>query len=222
VIWDITLPVDPRTVVWPGDHPYTIDWTMRKSTGDTVNVTKLTLSPHTGTHADAFFHCSDEGQGMGEMSIVPFLGPARVLDAPGDGPIDVERLNNLDWKGASRLLFKTRRSRVTDPYAVPFAHFLPEAIDELGRAGVTLVGLDTPSMDHFHSKTLDSHHALMRYGIANLENLDLTDVPAGDYELIALPLKVMGVDGSPVRAVLRTVDTGDQRPASDREGAATA
>ncbi|HEX7879196.1 MAG TPA: cyclase family protein [Candidatus Eisenbacteria bacterium] len=205
MIYDITLPVDAKTAVWPGDHAYTIDWTMRKATGATVNVTKLTLSPHTGTHADAFFHCSDEGPGMGEMSLDPYLGKARVLDAPGDGPIDVERLEKLNWKGATRLLFKTRRSRVSDPYAIPFAHLLPAAVDELGKAGVILVGLDTPSMDEFHSKTIGAHHALMRHGIANLENLDLTEVPAGDYELIALPLKLMGVDGSPVRAVLRTV-----------------
>ena len=174
--------------------------------GATVNVAGVTISPHTGTHADAFFHCSDDGQGMGEMSLDPYLGPARVLDAPGDGAIDVERLEGLNWKGATRLLFKTRRSRVTDPYAVPFAHLTPEAVALMGPANVRLVGLDTPSMDDFHSKTLDAHHALMRYGIANLENLDLTDVPPGDYELIALPLKLMGLDGSPVRAILRSTD----------------
>jgi len=205
LIYDITAPVTPTIAVWPGDHPYFVDWTMRRSTGDTVNVTKLTLSPHTGTHADAFFHCSDEGQGMGEMALDPYLGPARVLDAPGDGPIDVERLGKLNWRGASRLLFKTRQSRVDSPYAVPFAHLTAEAVAVLGPANIVLIGLDTPSMDHFHSKTLDAHHALMKHGIANLENLDLTDVPPGDYELIALPLKLMGVDGSPVRAVLRTV-----------------
>ena len=205
MIWDITAKVDPKTAVWPGDHPFTTEWTLRKSGGDTVNVAKLTLSPHTGTHADAFFHCSDEGAGMGEMSLEPYLGPARVLDAPGDGPIDVERLRTLKWSGASRLLFKTRRSRVTDPYATPFAHLTVGAVHEFGKAGIVLVGLDTPSMDDFHSKTLDAHHALMRYGIANLENLDLTDVHPGDYELIALPLRLMGIDGSPVRAVLRTV-----------------
>ena len=178
---------------------------MQMSAGASVNVSRLTFSPHTGTHADAFYHCSDAGQGMGEMALDPYLGPARVLDASGDGPIDIERLERLDWMGASRLLFKTRRGVPADPYATPFAHLTPATVDAVGLAGVILVGLDTPSMDDFHSKTLDAHHALRRNGIANLENLDLSDVPPGDYELIALPLRLMGTDGSPVRAILRSL-----------------
>lgn len=204
-IWDITMSVESGMPVWPGDSRFGFDWTMRMSAGDSVNVTRLTMSPHTGTHADSFFHVADDGLAMSAMPLEAYLGPARVLDAPGDGPIDVERLERLNWKGASRLLFKTRRSRVTDPYAVPFAHLTPEAVALMGPANIRLVGLDTPSMDDFHSKTLDAHHALVKAGIANLENLDLTDVPAGDYELIALPLKLRGLDGSPVRALLRSI-----------------
>ncbi len=203
-IWDITAPVTVDTPVWPGDSRFGVDWTMSQSMGATVNVARLSLSPHTGTHADAFFHVADDGLGIGEMPLDSYLGPARVIDAPGDGPIDLQRLEGLNWKGATRLLFKTRRSRVKEPYAVPFAHLTPEAVAVMGPANIRLIGLDTPSMDDFHSKTLDAHHALMRHGIANLENLDLTDVPPGDYELIALPLKLMGLDGSPVRAILRS------------------
>ncbi|MDZ4806130.1 MAG: cyclase family protein [Candidatus Eisenbacteria bacterium] len=204
MIYDITAPVAPGMAVWPGDSRFGFDWTMRLSGGDTVNVTRLTMSPHTGTHADAFFHVADHGLTMGETPLDAYIGPARVFDAPGDGPIDVGRLEGLMWGGATRLLFKTRRCRPVDPYATPFAHFTPAAVEACGKAGVLLVGLDTPSMDDFHSKSLDAHHALRRHGIANLENLDLTDVPPGDYELIALPLKLMGLDGSPVRAILRS------------------
>lgn len=203
-IYDITMTVEPGMPVWPGDSRFGFDWAMRMSSGDSVNVTRLTMSPHTGTHADAFFHVADDGLTMGEMPLDAYIGPARVLDVPGDGPIDAARLEGLNWRGASRLLFKTRRSRPVDPYATPFAHFAPSAVEAFGLAGCVLVGLDTPSMDDFHSKTLDAHHALVRHGIANLENLDLSDVPPGDYELIALPLKLMGLDGSPVRAILRS------------------
>lgn len=204
MIYDITPPVRPGIAVWPGDSPYTVDRLMKRSAGDSVNVSRLTLSPHTGAHADAFYHCADEGQGIGEMDIAPYLGPARVLDTPGDGPIDRARLETLPWQGATRLLFRTRRGTV-DLYAVPFAHFTAEAIEAMASKNVALIGIDTPSMDHFHSKSLDAHHALLKHRIANLENLDLAAVPPGDYELIALPLRLEGVDGSPVRAILRTL-----------------
>jgi arylformamidase len=204
MIYDITPPVRPGIAVWPGDSDYRVERMMKRSAGDSVNVARLTLSPHTGAHADAFYHCSDEGAGIGEMDITAYLGPARVLDAPGDGPIDVARLETLPWQGATRLLFRTRRGAV-DLYAVPFAHFSPEAIQRMGSESVVLIGIDTPSFDHFHSKSLDAHHALLANKIANLENLDLAAVPPGDYELIALPLRLEGVDGSPVRAILRTL-----------------
>jgi arylformamidase len=204
MIYDITPPVRPGILVWPGDSAYTVERLMRRSAGDSVNVSRISLSPHTGAHADAFYHCSDEGAGIGEMDLAPYLGPARVVVTPGDGPIDAARLESVPWRGATRLLFRTRTATV-DPYAVPFAHFTPEAIQVMAAEGVLLIGIDTPSMDEFHSKTLDAHHALISHRIANLENLDLSNVPPGNYELVALPLRLEGVDGSPVRAILRTL-----------------
>jgi arylformamidase len=207
MIYDITPPVAPGIAVWPGDCEYAMDRPVKISEGATVNVSRLTLSPHTGAHADAFLHCSDAGAPIDRMPLSAYLGPARVLDAPGDGPIDAARLTALDWRGAPRLLFRTRRGRPADPYATPFAHLTVSAVTACAAAGVVLIGLDTPSMDDFHSKTLDAHHALLAHGIANLENLDLSEVPPGDYELIALPLKLAGGDASPVRAVLRTLES---------------
>lgn len=204
VVYDITLTVRPGMAVWPQDTAFALQPTLRIDQGGSCNVSRLTLSPHTGTHADAFLHVTDTGSDMASMALEAYLGPARVLDTPGDGPIDAVRLNTLFWEGAERLLFRTRpQGQPADPYAPPFAHFLPDAVAEMARAGVRLVGLDTPSMDEFHSKTLASHQALVRHGIAILENLDLAAVPPGDYELIALPLKLAGADGSPVRAILR-------------------
>lgn len=204
LLYDITVPVRTGMPVWSGDTAFQLDRTLRMDRGGSCNVSRLTLSPHTGTHADAFFHIADSGADMARMPLAPYLGPARVLAAPGDGPIDPARLATLVWEGAERLLFQTRAGgQPADPYATPFAHFTPDAVAVLGNAGVRLVGLDTPSMDEFHSKTLDSHKALLRFGIAILENLDLAAVPPGDYELIALPLKLAEGDGSPVRAILR-------------------
>lgn len=204
LLYDITLPVRVGMPVWPQDTAFGLERTLRLDQGGSCNVSRITLSPHTGTHADAFFHVSEDGEDMAGMPLGPYLGPARVLDAPGDGPIDAARLALLVWEGAERLLFKTRRGGPpVEPYATPFAHFTPDAVEAMARGGVRLVGLDTPSMDEFHSKTLPAHHALLRHGIAILESLDLSAVPSGDYELIALPLKVAGADGSPVRAILR-------------------
>ncbi len=206
MIYDLSPAITPGMPVWPGDAPYTLDWTLRTADGHSVNLSRVTLSPHTGAHADAYHHCSDDGVTMEAMPLEPYLGPARVVDCPGDGPIDRKRLEDAGWRGARRLLLKTRKGAPADPYAVPFAHLTPEAVELFHADGVILVGLDTPSMDDFHSKTLDSHHALRVRKIANLENLDLSSVPAGDYELIALPLPIAGACGSPVRAVLRTAD----------------
>ena len=204
ILYDITQPVRVGMAVWPQDTPFGLERTLRIDQGGSCNVSRLTLSPHTGTHADAFRHIADAGLDMAEMPLGPYLGPARVLETPGDGPIDATRLNGCIWEKAPRLLFKTRRGAApADPYAMPFAHFTPDAVEAMARGGVRLVGLDTPSMDAFHSKTLDSHKALLKHGIAILENLDLSAVPPGDYDLIALPLKLAGADGSPVRAILR-------------------
>lgn len=204
LLYDITLPVRVGMPVWPGDTEFGLERTLRVDQGASCNVSRLTLSPHTGTHADAFFHIAEEGADMAAMPLGPYLGPARVLDAPGDGPIDAARLATLVWGSAERLLFRTRRGGPpAAPYATPFAHFTAEAVEAMARGGVRLVGLDTPSMDELDSKTLPAHHALLKHGIAILENLDLSAVPPGDYELIALPLKVAGADGTPVRAILR-------------------
>jgi len=206
LIWDLSPRIAADMPVWPGDNPFGLAWTMRIADGGSCNVSRITMSPHTGAHADAWHHVSDDGAAMGDMPLEPYLGPARVVECFGDGPIDRRRMDGTPWKGARRLLLKTRRAVPADPYAVPFAHLTPEVVEMFHSAGVILVGLDTPSMDDFHSKTLDSHHALRIRKIANLENLDLSAVPPGDYELIALPLNLAGACGSPVRAILRTMD----------------
>lgn len=202
-LYDISPPVLPGIPVWPGDSDYLVQWQFLIAAGGSVNVSQLHLSPHTGAHADAFHHCADDGAGIGEMPIEPYLGPARVIELPGVEPITRARLEAVAWQGAARLLFRTRTDRPANPFQPPFAHLTTEVVQLFGEAGVKLVGLDTPSVDEFHSRGLECHQLLRQWKIANLEHLDLSEVPAGDYELIALPLKLMGIDASPVRAVLR-------------------
>jgi arylformamidase len=225
-VWDISPPLSPATPVFPGDTPYSQQWTAQIGPGCPVNVSAITLSAHLGAHADGPLHYSAGGDArpIGAVPLDPFLGPCRVIHAigerPGAGPGSGPRLitpNDLRHAIADptspiapltplppRVLVRTcDKAAVTwDPH---FAAFAPETIAWLASHGVTLVGIDTPSVDAADSKTLDSHQQLLRYDMRVLENLVLDEVAPGDYELIALPLKLTGADASPVRAILRSL-----------------
>jgi arylformamidase len=219
-VWDISPPIAPDTPVFPGDTPYSQQWTAQIGPGCPVNVSAIKMSAHLGAHADAPLHYSaaDDALPIGAMSLDPFLGPCRVIDVSrvshviADGPRSQPRLITQDdlrhvaadgWL-PPRVLVRTyvKAPGVWDPH---FAAFAPETIAWLASLGVTLVGIDTPSVDPADSKTLDSHQQLLRHDMRVLENLVLDDVAAGDYELIALPLKLTGADASPVRAILRSL-----------------
>jgi arylformamidase len=210
-IWDISPPIAPGTPVFPGDTSYTQQWTARISRDCPVNVSAITLSAHLGAHADAPLHYSADDKPIGVMSLDPFLGPCRVIHAIGDRfrlitpndlchAVDDGQPQPLPPRVLVRTYYKA--STVWDPQ---FAAFAPETIAWLASLGVTLVGIDTPSVDPADSKTLDSHQQLLRHDMRVLENLVLDDVAPGDYELIALPLKLTGADASPVRAILRAL-----------------
>jgi arylformamidase len=199
---DISPPLSPQIVVWPGDRPFACSWSSRLRNGDSCNVGAVSMSLHTGAHADAPYHFLEEGDTVDAVALDRFVGPCTVVDLSGCARIDAADAARAARPGA-RLLFKTRSDSGGGPFPERFAHFTPEAAEALARAGVLLVGLDTPSVDAFDSKTLDAHKALARGGVAVLEGLDLSRAEAGEYELIALPLRLEGMDASPVRAVLR-------------------
>lgn len=204
-IYDITRTVTPRIAVWPGDTPYSSQLVMAVADGDSANVTTLTLSAHTGTHTDAPYHFLDDGSRAGAVSLDAYLGLARVLTLDRtSGGIVPEDVAAHDLSGVERILFHTPASDVADEqWPEPFVHMTPGMADFLAALGVRLVGLDSPSMDAFDSKDLPAHKALAGHGIAIVEGLVLKGVPDGDYELVALPLKLADSDASPVRAVLR-------------------
>ncbi|MCM2251672.1 MAG: arylformamidase [Ramlibacter sp.] len=203
-LWDISPPVGPGSPVFPGDSPYRQEWSATLAPGNPVNVSRITLSPHVGAHADAPLHYDPAGAAIGALALEPYLGPCRVIHAIGKGPlVRWQHLEHAVRDLPARVLVRTYERVPVERWDPQLAAFAPETIERLAALGVTLVGIDTASIDPAASKTLPSHQAIRRLGLRVLENLVLDEVPEGDYELIALPLKLMTADASPVRAVLR-------------------
>jgi arylformamidase len=198
---DISRRISAATAVFPGDIPFEL---AQVDIGSCV-VGRMSTTLHIGTHADAPSHFVRGAAGIGEIDLAKYFGPCRVVERIGDGPITTEDVRRWNPQRGMRYLAKTQR--VVDPDVFPdaFAHLDPEAARMLASAGVELFGIDTSSVDHRDSKTLDAHKSLLAGGVAILENLDLTNAPAGPYELMAFPLRIAGADASPVRAVLRTL-----------------
>ncbi|MBK1689193.1 arylformamidase [Rubrivivax gelatinosus] len=202
-IWDISPPVHPGTPVFPGDAPYQAQWAARIGPGCPVNLQTVTLSPHVGAHADAPLHYDDAGTPVGRLDLAPYLGRCRVIHAIGAAPCVrwAQLAHALDGL-PPRVLLRTY-AHAPDTWDPALAGIEPEALERLADLGVRLVGIDSASVDPADSKTLDAHQVLRRRGLRVLENLVLDAVPEGDYELIALPLKWVAADASPVRAILR-------------------
>jgi arylformamidase len=210
-IHDITQPLGTGTAVWPGDTPLAVSWPLRIDGGDSVNVATLRASVHAGTHADGFLHVVADGETPARMPLEAYIGRCVVVDARGRDVVTEADVAGLDLRRMQRVLFRTREQVDETEFPEPFTHLSPGLARLLGQQGVRLVGTDAPSVDPLESKTLDAHHALVAGRVAILENLLLSDVAAGEYTLIALPLRLTDTDSSPVRAVLLE---GDIVPAS--------
>ena len=203
-IWDISPPLQANTPVFPGDTAYQQRWSASLGPGCPVNVSAITLSPHAGAHADAPLHYDPAGAAIGALDLSPYLGPCRVIHAIGVRPLLLwEHLAHAVQGLPPRVLVRTYARMPVEAWDSQLAAFAPDTVERLADAGVQLIGIDTASIDPADSKTLDSHQVIRRRDLRVLENLVLDDVPEGDYELIALPLKLMSADASPVRAVLR-------------------
>ena len=203
-LWDISPPVQPGSPVFPGDTPYQQQWAASIGPGCPVNVSSMTLSPHVGAHADAPLHYDPQGQAIGALDLSPYLGPCRVIHAIGCGPlVQWQHLAHALAGLPARVLVRTYERMPVEQWDGALSAFAPDTVERLAALGVTLIGIDTASIDPADSKTLDSHQVIRQRNMRVLENLVLDDVPEGDYELIALPLKLMTADASPVRAILR-------------------
>jgi arylformamidase len=207
-LYDISRRISPETAVWPGDTTFSTHQLVSKREGGSVNLLTLTMSAHTGTHADAPYHYRDDGEHPDVMPLEKYIGPAHVVTIKRQhGGIIPADIAERDLKSVQRLLIHTWVSDLSDaqwPEDFPFPTV--ELIDWLAGMGVVLFGVDMPSVDAFDSKDLPCHNRLYKHGIVNLETLALKGVPDGVYELIALPLKLAGTCASPVRAILRQSD----------------
>lgn len=203
-IRDISQSLSTALPVWPGDTPFAVEprWTLGPDCP--VNVSAVRLSTHSGTHADAPLHYDPGGAAIGDVDLTPYIGRARVVDARrSGGTITQEMVEAALAAPAARLLFRTFDRFPHGNWPSAFTVFHPDAITAMAARGVVLVGTDAPSVDPEDSKTLGAHLAVRDAGMRILEGLVLDGIEAGDYELIALPLKFAGLDASPIRAVLR-------------------
>jgi arylformamidase len=206
-MYDITRTVRPSLAVWPGDTPYSYQPLLKIAEGASVNLNTLRLSAHTGTHADSTYHYDDQGMHPSQMELARYIGPCQVVTVRREsGGIVPEDLQGYKLERVERLLLHTWYSDLPDEeWRNEFPHPTPALIDWLAERGCRLLGVDTPSVDHMHSKTLDTHKRMNARDMYILEILQLSGVPDGRYELVALPLKLDGVCGSPVRAILREI-----------------
>jgi arylformamidase len=202
-LWDISQPLRPAMPTWPGDTPFTQETVWSMGPGSPVNVGAFRQSTHAGTHADAPRHYVADGAEAGDLDLATYLGPCRLVDVRGCGPlVRPEHVESALVDAPPRLLLRTYDS-FPQAWDSDFTAVAPETLERMAAAGVRLVGIDTPSLDPEQSKTMDAHAVVARHGMAILEGLVLDAPPAGDYELIALPLNLAELDAAPVRAVLR-------------------
>ena len=203
-LWDISQPIRQGTPTWPGDTRYDAERTWAIGPDCPVNVSRITLSTHTGAHADAPFHYDPSGRTAEAMDIGRYLGPCRLIDVRhAKGSVTEADIAGSLVDLPPRVLLRTFERFPTDEWVSDFTVISPELVDVLADLGVILIGLDSPSVDPEDSKGLLAHNAIRRRDMSILEGLVLDEPPPGDYELIALPLPLVGLDASPVRAVLR-------------------
>ncbi len=204
-LWDISPVVSPDLPVWPGDTCFSSSTTWEIADGCPVKVSRMTMSTHTGAHCDAPSHYDAQGLAIDAVALDPYLGPCRVIHCIGAGVVEPHHIADALDALPPRVLLRTYTCAPQTGWDAGFSTVAPAAIALLARHGVKLIGIDTPSLDPQDSKTLDAHHAVRGYRMAILEGIVLDAVAQGDYELIALPLKLGGMDASPVRAILRSL-----------------
>ena len=206
---DATATLDPATTpVYEGDAPMNFEFLKDMRKGDALTLSKYSLGAHSGTHIDAPMHFVRDGAPIDKVPLEPLIGPARVIEIPdGVQAIDAAELNRHHWKGAQRVIFRTRSSlrgwMKSSTFHRDFAYIAPDAAQLLANAGVQLVGIDYISAEQFGAPAPMTHRILLGKGIPIVEGLALEEIRAGDYDLIVLPMKVAGHEGAPARAVLR-------------------
>ena len=203
MLYDITPPITPNMAVWPGDTPLSREVLLDMSKGDNLTLSTIHATVHLGAHADGPNHYGVDGRSIDQQDLETYLGPCQVIRvaAPRGTRIVPDQIPTRI--SAPRVLLATDTYPDPTVFSEDFAALSTDLVDWLHQRGVILVGVDTPSVDVFTSKDLPAHKRILAQDMAILEGLVLAHVPEGEYELIALPLPLVGFDASPVRAVLR-------------------
>jgi arylformamidase len=201
--YDISPPLSEQTAVFPGDEAFKRTISLSFESKDHLELSSITSTLHIGAHADAPSHYSAEGESIDQRNLTYYIGSAQVIEVNIEKGLRIQVSDvALDKITEKRVLFKTNSFPDPDQWNNDFNSFAPQLLEELSHLGVVLVGIDTPSVDPWDSKALESHQMLKAHDLGVLEGIVLKDVPEGVYKLSALPLPIKGADASPVRAVL--------------------
>lgn len=207
---DVSVPLHTGMVHWPDNPPVSIERELNMDRGDVCNVSKMSMGVHTGTHMDAPIHFIHGGIGIDQMPLTAAIGRARVIEIGDTVSIKPGELAGHDIQRGERILFKTRNSArcwQSDDFVEDFVYIAHEAAQYLAALGVQTVGVDYLSVGGSHVDGPETHQALLGGGVWIIEGLNLSQVEPGDYDLICLPLRIVGGDGAPARAILRQVSS---------------
>lgn len=202
---DVTVPLDANLPSYPGNTPFTLEAIKRIARGDSSNVSALHMSAHTGTHVDAPRHFFDDGGGAEALPIEMLIGRTRVVEITSRSGIGADQLAVLDLSDDVRVLFKTSNSRSwgSPDFREDYVGVTASGAEHLIAHGIKVVGVDYLSVEEFKKPGAPAHHVLLGGGAIVIEGLNLRDVEPGIYEMICLPLLVVGADGAPARVLLR-------------------
>jgi arylformamidase len=202
---DVTVPLDASLPIYPGNTPFTLEAVKRIARGDTSNVSTLHMSAHSGTHVDAPRHYFDQAPGVDALPLEMLLGRARVVEISSRSGIGAEQLADLDLSDDVRILFKTSNSLLwgSPDFHTDYVGVTASGAEHLIAHGIKVVGVDYLTVEEFKKPGAPAHHVLLGGGAIIIEGLNLRDVEPGIYDLLCLPLRVVGADGAPARVLLR-------------------
>jgi arylformamidase len=202
---DVSVPLDESLASYPNNLPFSLEAVKRIARGDSSNVSALHMSAHTGTHVDSPRHFYDDGTGTEALPLEMLIGRARVIELRPRAGITAEDLAAVDLSEDVRVLIKTQNSKLWgDPqFHKEYAGVTESGAKHLVEHGIKVVGVDYLSVEVFKTPGAPAHHILLGGGTIVIEGLNLRDVEPGVYDMICLPLKIVGSDGAPARVVLR-------------------
>jgi arylformamidase len=202
---DVTVPLDATLPTYPGNTPFTLEAVKRIARGDSSNVSTLHMSAHGGTHVDAPRHYFDDAPGADALALELLLGRTRVVEITSRSGIGAEELVDLDLSDDIRILFKTTNSRLwgSPEFHTDYVGVTASGAEHLIAHGIKVVGVDYLTVEEFKKPGAPAHHVLLGGGAIIIEGLNLRDVEPGIYDMLCLPLRVVGADGAPARVLLR-------------------